>query len=124
MRLRDVICSEKENIHLGDWRQGNMPPSAFRLRRDLKTVRQGQSYQWRVITFDALAASFRVLILYNPGRHIYRATLGLDEGGVVTIFCVHEFHASEPGWHCHVDETCHREVSHWNHRDLRKWPRR
>lgn len=124
MRLRDIIRSYKENIRFGKWQQGNMQPSAFKLRNDLRTVRQGRGYSWRVIMFEVTGESFRVLILYNPSRSIYRATLGVEEAGVVTILCVHEFHASEPGWHCHADPSCEKDVSHWNHRDLQRWPKR
>lgn len=101
-----------------------MQPSMFRLRTDMRTLRQGKSYHWRIITFDAAGRSFRVLILYNAERSIYRATLGVEDAGVVAILCVHEFHAGEPGWHCHADLPCDRGISHWNHRELSRWPKR
>lgn len=124
MRLAEVISSPKSNIRFSEWRRGKMQPAAFRLRADLKTIRHGNAYNWRVITFDVIGRSFRVLILYNPGKSIYRATLGIEDSGVVAILCVHEFHAQEPGWHCHVDQTCSRNISYWNHRELQKWPKK
>jgi hypothetical protein len=36
--------------------------------------------------------------------------------------CVHEYHAMEPGWHCHVDRNGDRAVAHWNHQSLKRWP--
>lgn len=123
MRLREIIIAEKLNIRFMDWKQGNMPPAVFKLRSDLRTLRQGKSNQWRIVTFDAIGRSFRVLILYNPDRFIYRATLAIEDAGMATILCVHEFHASEPGWHCHADPACDKGVSHWNHRELQRWPK-
>ncbi len=124
MRLRTIIKADKTNVRLEGWKQGNMQPSAFQIRKNLKTVHQGKSNYWRVITFEALGKSFRVLVLYNPDREIYRATLGIEDGGQVSIVCVREFHASEPGWHCHADLECSRNVSMWNHHDLIRFPRK
>ena len=124
MRTQDVVKAKKSKIRMQEWGQGNMPPSAFRLRKDLKAVKQGKSNKWRVITFSANYDSFRVLILYNPDRFIYRATLGIEKNGVVNILCVHEYHASEPGWHCHVDRKRVKGVTFWNHSELQKWPKK
>lgn len=122
MRVREVIRADKTNIKVGPWQDGNMPPGQFRLRANMKTFRQGRSYRWQVITFDALGASFRVLLVLNLSKHIFRATLGIMESGEARIVCVREFHASEPGWHCHAVLRCDDGVSYWNHTKLARRP--
>jgi hypothetical protein len=123
MRVRDVLRAEKRDVILEPWKQGNIPPNVFRLRPNMKTVGQGKAYHWRVVRFAADAWSFRILIVLNEEKSIYRATLGQEVGEVVRIVCVREFHAREPGWHCHSVLLCHQGVSVWNHRDLRRFPR-
>lgn len=67
-----------------------------------KNYKKGPDYHWRVATFCALGQSFKVLILINQIKEIYRAYLGVDCGGDMRVLCHHEYHASEPGWHCHL----------------------
>jgi hypothetical protein len=123
MRVRDIFRSKKEAVVLEPWKQGDMPPSAFRLRQNMKSVGQGKSYHWRIVRFGAGGENFRVLILWNEGKQIYRATLGHEVGEVVRIVCVREFHAREPGWHCHAVSQCKQGVPVWNHGGLRRFPR-
>jgi hypothetical protein len=40
--------------------------------------------------------------LLNLSKQIFRATLGVTENGETAVLCEYEFHASEPGWHCHA----------------------
>ena len=123
MRVRDVIKAPKSGVAMDPWKRGSMPPSAFRFRPNMKTVSQGLSYEWRIIRFQALGSAFRVLILLNEGKQIYRATLAQDVGDLVRIICIREFHAKEPGWHCHAVLHTNQGVSDWKHRELRRWPR-
>jgi hypothetical protein len=122
MRVREILRAPKGDVVLEPWKQGDMPPAAFRLRQSMKTVGQGKSYHWRIIRFTAYSESFRVLIIWNEGKQIYRATLGHEVGEVVRIICVREFHAREPGWHCHVVLSSPQGVSVWNHGGLRRFP--
>jgi hypothetical protein len=122
MRLREVLRAKKADVVLEPWKRGAIPPSAFKLRQNMKAVGQGSAYQWRIIRFSAATEQFRILVLWNEAKNIYRATLGQEVGGVVRIICVREFHAREPGWHCHAVLRCHQGVSVWNHRELRRFP--
>ena len=88
-----------------------------------KNYRFGPEYKWRVVTFDCLRRTFRLLILFNEGKQIYRATLAMETRQDLAVFCQYEFHASEPGWHCHVTfreiETLPLGVTRSH---LRRWP--
>ncbi|WP_424135132.1 hypothetical protein [Roseomonas chloroacetimidivorans] len=90
----------------------------------MKTTDQGSSYEWRIIRFSALGEAFRVLVLLNDIKEIFRATLAHEVGDIVRIICVREFHAKEPGWHCHAAIKAGQGVTDWKHRELRKHPLR
>lgn len=123
MRVREVIRAGKSNIELGQWSIGSMPPSHFRIFKQMKTIKQGQDYSWRIVKFSIDDTWFRVLILLNQAKQIYRATLAVEVGEEVRIICVREFHVREPGWHCHAVLRCEQGVSTWTHRGLRRYPR-
>jgi hypothetical protein len=44
----------------------------------------------------------------------------------MAVLCSHVFHASHPGWHCHLSLQPHDTVSRGLERDprLRRWPSR
>jgi hypothetical protein len=124
MRVRKVIEADKVDIELGEWKEGNMPPSYFRLHKSGKTVKQGKSYLWQIIKFSVGTQKFRVYVLFNQMKEIYRGTLGVEIKEEVKIICVHEFHIREPGWHCHSVLHSEQGVSTWMHRNLKKTPRK
>ena len=88
----------------------------------MKKIGQGATYQWRIITFAALGNHFRVLVIWNDSKQIYRATMGQERNGLIRIICIREFHANEPGWHCHAVLRCSQGVGGWTHRELRRTP--
>jgi hypothetical protein len=125
MNLSDIARAPKTDIHLGDWRAGHIPRTTFPLSLvRAKNYKLGPEYRWRGVTFDCLRNSFRLLIVFNAGKQIYRASLGMELGQDLVVLCQYEFHASEPGWHCHVtfQDTASLPAgiarSH-----LRRWPK-
>ncbi len=62
----------------------------------------GRSYRWCVLTFVALDIECRVLIVLNAGKQKFEAILGAMADERVRVLCSYEYHASEPGWHCHA----------------------
>jgi hypothetical protein len=100
IRVQEIIRASKEGIHLGEWRRGNVPRADFPIAKIAYGL--GRSYEWRVIRFDALGFQCRVLVVLNALKEKYDAILGLMADGKLRILCIHEFHATEPGWHCHV----------------------
>lgn len=77
-----------------------MTPSAFPLsKRRSRSFRLGSAYRWRIIQFQALGNSFRLLAAYNLEKQQYRATLALDEGRDMSVIASYEFHGTHPGWH-------------------------
>lgn len=89
-----------------------------------KRYKFGPEYKWRVIKFDALGKKCRILVIFNEGKQILRARFGVDINGDMITLCDHEFHATEPGWHCHLTLEPVDRVSPGSARsDKRKWPR-
>jgi hypothetical protein len=124
MNIADVVRAPKTDIHISDWHSGHIPRASFPLSQARsKNYKFGPSYKWRVVTFDCLRNSFRLLILFNEDKEIYRATLAVEADGDLVVFCQYEYHASEPGWHCHVTfreaDTLPRGVTRSH---LRRWP--
>ncbi len=62
----------------------------------------GNSYRWCVISFTALTVDCKVLVVFNLGKQKYEAILGVMGAGALRVICSYEFHAFEPGWHCHA----------------------
>ena len=124
MDIKDIVRAQKTDVHVSDWRIGHVPRSTFPLSLARpKNYKFGPEYRWRLVRFDCLQRSFRMLVLFNEGKQIYRATLGMEVGDDLVVICQHEFHASEPGWHCHVTfrdiDDLPRGVSRTH---LRRWP--
>ena len=102
MNLKEVIRASKSEIDTGRWADGHIPRAAFPLSKvKEKSFKLGKSYSWRLVKFNALGSGFRILIVLNKDKEIMRCRLGLEDSGDMKVLCDHEFHASEPGWHCH-----------------------
>jgi hypothetical protein len=102
INLRGLIVAEKSSIKLGGWRSGKVPKADFPLGK--VALRLGASFKWCVVTFIALGAECRVLIVYNPEKVRCDASLGVLTGGGMRVLCTYSYHATEPGWHVHA--TC------------------
>jgi hypothetical protein len=103
VQISDIIRGDKSAIQISDWKTGHITRTAFPLSRvKSRRYKLGSEYRWRTIQFTALGREFRVLIELNENKAIYRATLGLKNEEDITVICQHEYHNSEPGWHCHV----------------------
>lgn len=89
-----------------------------------KRYRYGPDYSWRLVKFQAGACSCRILILLNESREVLRARLGVEVEGDMVVLSDYEFHATEPGWHCHVTvEHVETIGSGAARQGKRKWPR-
>ena len=105
MRLRQVIAAPKTKIDLGEWNTGKVPRKDFPMAKAAYSL--GNSFRWRVIKFEALATECRVLVVVNAAKQKYEAVLGVMASNGLRILCSYEYHATEPGWHCHAthDDT-------------------
>jgi hypothetical protein len=111
MRLAQLIRTRKGNIEVGDWNSGHIPRSSFPMSKArAKAYKFGKEYKWRIIRFTCGGNKYRVLILLNEGKEIYRATLAMEDATDLKVICQHEFHASEPGWHCHFTAADTRRI--------------
>lgn len=81
-----------------------MPRTAFPLSKPRNRAYRLPSYRWRVVLFDALGLSFRLLIAYRTDKEQYRAVLAADYGRDMAVLAQYEFHGTHPGWH--VLATC------------------
>lgn len=124
MRLKDVLRAAKSDVTVGEWRNGHVTYAAFpQSKVPSRAYKLGPTYEWTVIRFSALGARFRVLVIVNTGRAIFRACLGMEDGKDMRILCHHEYHASEPGWHCHVKLAEVAEIEPGCARSgARRWP--
>jgi hypothetical protein len=105
-RLQEIVRTSKEAINVGQWRNGKVPKADFPLAKNAYGL--GSSYHWCVIKFEALSLQCRVLVVLNIAKQKYEAILGVLADGRMRILCSYEYHAAEPGWHCHA---CCGEVS-------------
>jgi hypothetical protein len=104
MRLQDIIRADKKVTDNGKWDTGKMPRTAFLLsHRRSRSYRLG-SYRWRVLQFDALGSSFRLLVAYHFAKEQYRAVLAVERDRDMAVLAQYEFHGTHPGWH--VLATC------------------
>lgn len=80
-------------------------------------------YKWRVVRFQCLGIHCRILLILNEGKQIFRATLGVEIEEDMAILCQHEYHASEPGWHCHVTfDPADKVPVGVSRSHLKRWP--
>lgn len=125
MKIQDIVRAIKTDVHVTDWKEGHIPRATFPLSQARpKNYKFGPEYKWRLVRFDCLGNTFRLLVVFNEAKQIYRATLGMDvERDDLVVLCQHEFHASEPGWHCHVTFAEAATLPHGVSRThLRRWP--
>lgn len=100
LTLADIIRAPKSEIDIGPWKSGKIPSSAFPLTKQ-KRLHLNSAWQWRVVTFDALGKSFRLLIRLNNEINYYSSILAIDSTDQIQIICHHEIHISHRNWHCH-----------------------
>lgn len=99
-RLQDIVRASKVDIKIGSWHNGKVPRADFPIAK--KAYGLGKSFQWCVISFAALGFECRVLVVLNAPKEKYEAILGVLADGQMRILSSYEFHAGEPGWHCHA----------------------
>lgn len=99
LRLRRIVAVQKVNIEVGKWQSGKVPKASFPMGKAPYGL--GNSYRWCVVTFTAFGAPCRVLVVLNLAKEKFEAILGVGDD-VMRILCAYEYHAGEPGWHCHA----------------------
>lgn len=63
-------------------------------------------------------------MLLNESKEIFRARLGVLINGDMVVLQDYEFHASEPGWHCHLSLKSLSEIGPGAARFQKtKWPK-
>lgn len=100
--VRDIIRAAKRIKNSGQWASGAMPRSAFPLSKSSNKSYKLGSRRWRVVTFDALGVSCRLLINYSPTLSQYQAMLGVEVSGDTKVLAALEHHATHKAWHAHV----------------------
>jgi hypothetical protein len=104
MRLKRIILAKKHITDGGEWkRRQKMPRTHFPLLKSKSYQIPAKWDAWRVVRFEALGRSFRLLIAFDVGYEEYRAWLALDRGEDMVLLARLEFHGSHPGWHCHAN---------------------
>ena len=99
MRVQDIIGAEKTMTENGQWASVKMPRSAFPLSHRRNRFYRLGSYRWRVLKFDALGSSFRLLVAYHASKEQYRAVLAVERDRDMAVLAQYEFHGTHPGWH-------------------------
>lgn len=99
-RLRRLVGAPKGNIKLGGWQTGKVPKKDFPMARQAYSL--GSSFRWCVVSFEALDIECRVLVILNLDKEKYEAILGAMSPDNLKVLCSYEYHAGEPGWHCHA----------------------
>jgi hypothetical protein len=125
VNLKDIIRTQKSNLDTGKWAVGHVPRSAFPMSRlKDKRYRYGSDYSWRLVKFEVGMIACRILILLNESKEILRARLGVEMNGDMVVLSDYEFHATEPGWHCHVTfQSMHAVGPGAARHEKTKWPR-
>jgi len=100
INLRRIVRASKSEIAIGKWHNGKVPKSEFPIGKT--SYRLGNAFQWCVIKFTALSIEFKVLVVMNPSKEKFQAILGAPDSSSIRILCTYEYHADEPGWHCHA----------------------
>ncbi|MCX5512163.1 hypothetical protein [Kaistia algarum] len=104
MRVSNVIASPKVVTDWGKWTNDQMGKHVFPLtKRRGACLRYGASHRWRLIRFEALGASFRILAAYRQDIDEFKAHLALEHASDMTVLCSWEYHGTHPGWHIHVN---------------------
>ncbi len=100
LRLRRIVAARKSDIQIGVWHSRKVPRKDFPMAKQAYGL--GLSYRWCVVSFIALGVECRVLIVLNIAKQKYEAVLGTMGQGMLRVLCSYEYHAGEPGWHCHA----------------------
>jgi len=126
LNVADVIRAPKFSPEIGEWKSGHIPRAQFPLSRvKPKSYKFGPDYRWRIARFETSLGKYRVLVLLNESKAIFRATLASETPtGDLVVLCQHEYHQSEPGWHCHVSFADIDLMPHGVFRShLDRWPK-
>jgi hypothetical protein len=99
-RLRRLVAAPKSDIRIGSWHSGKVPKKDFPMAKQAFGL--GKSYKWCVVSFVALDTECRVSIVLNIGKEKFQAILGAMGAEILRVLCTYEYHAGEPGWHCHA----------------------
>lgn len=100
--MRRIITADKRKIKYGRWQTGVLPRSRFAYGQK-RRQRFGAQYKWNVISFECTDRRFKILLLLNLDKSIFRAILH-DVRPTGDIFlCEYAYDAKEPGWHCHAN---------------------
>jgi hypothetical protein len=100
VRLRQLVSAPKSEIKIGAWHSGKVPKADFPMAKQAYGL--GASFRWCVISFVALGVECRVLVVVNFQKQKFEAIFGALATGTARILCSYEYHATEPGWHCHA----------------------
>ncbi len=100
IRLRQIVRAPKSNISIGKWQSGKVPRTAFPMAKQAYGL--GSSFRWCVIEFSAIGREYRLLVVLHLQKQKFEAVMGTLENGSLRIICSLEYHATEPGWHCHA----------------------
>lgn len=99
-RAQDIRNANKNVTDWGRWQSGRMPPGAFPLSKPRRrSLRLGSAYTWRLVRFEALGHTFRLLIAINLSKEQYRATLAIEHPRDLAVLASYEFHGTHAGWH-------------------------
>lgn len=105
MRVQDIIKASKLVVDWGKPKLGGMMASVFPLsKRKRQSLRLGSLYKWRLIKFQALGETFRLLVAYHTKFDNYEAYLGAEvgPGPDLRLIATYSYHGTHPGWHMHA----------------------
>lgn len=100
VRLKRIVNAPKSDIKIGPWKSGKVPRAEFAIGKSPYGL--GSSYHWCVISFRSLGVDCRVLVIVNFFKQRFEAILGVVASDGMRVLCSYEYHATEPGWHCHA----------------------
>lgn len=106
VNLRKIVLAPKTGISFGAWHNGKVPKTDFPIAKGAYNI--GNSFEWCVIKFVAeigpekTPVECRVLVVLHIAKQKFAAILGIMDGAMVRVLCSYEYHATEPGWHCHA----------------------
>jgi hypothetical protein len=107
VRARELILKPKTVTKAGEWKTGKMTRNAFPLS-PARSFRLGASWTWRIDVLEIDRVECRLLTAFDPLKQRFMAWLSYQRGDSYTVIARLEFHASEPGLHCHA--ACDRPV--------------
>jgi hypothetical protein len=80
-----------------------MNQSVFPLsKRKKQSLKFGNLHRWRLVKFEALGETFRLLIVYHTLIENFEAYLGLDDAKETKPIATYSYHGTHPGWHMHA----------------------